>query len=251
MPKMRPETSQKLLALNKSFYENNAQSFSSTRYAIQPGVRSLLPSMLTARTILDLGCGNGNLALALDKAGFCHEYFGVDNSQGLIDDAISARDKRIAERARYTFQVLDLGQTPWQKAADRRQFDMIVSFATLHHIPGLRLQREFFMQAASLLETNGTFIISCWQPLNSPRLAKRVQNWDVLDIDPNELSESDLVLDWRADDQCETQNWRYVHQFTPEKLKSLGETAGLIFKETFYSDGKEGNLGLYQVWQKP
>ena len=80
---------------------------------------------------------------------------------------------------------------------------------------------------------------------------ERVQNWDVLDIDPNELSESDLVLDWRADDQCVTQNLRYVHQFTPEKLKSLGETAGLILKETFYSDGKEGNLGLYQIWQKP
>ncbi len=79
MPKMSPKTSRKLLALNKNFYENNAQSFSSTRYAIQPGVRSLLPSMLTARTILDLGCGNGNLALALDKAGFCHEYFGVIN----------------------------------------------------------------------------------------------------------------------------------------------------------------------------
>ncbi len=251
MPKMSAATSQKLLALNTTFYEDNAKSFSLTRYAIQPGVRGLLPQMLKAKAILDLGCGNGNLALSLDKANFMGSYFGVDNSQGLIDDAIATREQSVNHKTNYQFQVVDLAKTPWQIASDQHLFDIIVSYATLHHIPGLSFQQAFFYQDSNLLDSNGTFILSCWQPLNSPRLTKRVLSWQTLDIDPNELSDGDLLLDWRADEQSETHNLRYVHQFTPDKLKSLGEATGLILKETFYSDGKEGNLGLYQIWQKP
>ena len=248
---MSTTTSQKLLNLNTAFYEDNAKSFSSTRYAIQPGVRALLPEMLKAEKILDLGCGNGNLALALDNAGFSGSYLGVDNSQGLIGNAIAIKEKSTNQKERYQFQGIDLGKTPWAIASTQSQFDTIVSYATLHHIPGFSLQQAFFCQAASLLKAKGSFILSCWQPLNSPRLAKRVLSWQTLNIDPNELDEGDLLLDWRADDQAETQKLRYVHQFSKEKLKCLGETAGLILKETFYSDGKEGNLGLYQIWQKP
>jgi len=251
MPKMSAATSQKLLALNIAFYEDNAKSFSSTRYAIQPGVRGLLPQMIIAKTILDLGCGNGNLALALDKVGFTGTYLGVDNSQGLIESAIATKEININQKKHYQFQVIDLGITPWQIASDQHHFDMVVSYATLHHIPGLSLQKAFFDQVSNSLKPEGTLVLSCWQPLNSPRLTKRVLSWQTLDIDPNELSDGDLLLDWRADEQSETQNLRYVHQFTPDKLKSLGEATGLILKETFYSDGKEGNLGLYQIWQKP
>ncbi len=250
MPKMSALTARKLIELNRQFYEENAKSFSSTRYAIQPGVRRLLPLLMRAGNILDLGCGNGNLALALNKAGFMGHYLGVDNSLSLIDDAIVSLQSENEETCRYFFHAVDLGQTPWQMPSKTPRFEIIVSYATLHHIPGLSSQQEFFIQVNRFLETNGIFILSCWQPLNSPRFVKRLQNWQLLNIAPDELSDGDLLLDWRADDQSETQNLRYVHQFTAQKLKSLGETAGLILKETFYSDGKEGNLGLYQIWQK-
>jgi SAM-dependent methyltransferase len=251
MPKMSPETAQKLIELNRVFYEDNAKSFSSTRYAIQPGVQLLMPKMLLAKSILDLGCGNGNLALALHNLGFTGNYLGVDNSLGLIDHALATLPTATENNAPYRFLALDLGQTPWQLPKNGQKFDLVVSYATLHHIPGLSLQMQFFNNIKELLEDSGKLIISCWQPLNSPRLAARVQDWSIVDIEPNELSEGDLLLDWRADDSPDKQRLRYVHQFSPEKLEQLGNQAGLRLQESFFSDGKEGRLGFYQIWQKP
>ena len=250
MPNMSPDTVQKLIELNRVFYEDNATSFSSTRYAIQSGVRFLMPLMLQAKSILDLGCGNGNLALALHNLGFDGKYLGVDNSLGLIDHALATLPAPKESNTPYRFLALDLGQTPWQLPKNGQKFDLVVSYATLHHIPSLDLQRRFFQNAASCLEDSGKLIISCWQPLNSPRLRKRLQDWAITDIDPTELSEGDLLLDWRADDRPDKQRLRYVHQFSPDKLEDLGNQANLKLQESFFSDGKEGNLGLYQIWQK-
>ena len=41
---------------------------------------------------------------------------------------------------------------------------------------------------------------------------------------------------------------RYVHIFTENELVDLAESSGFEVKDTFYSDGKEGDLGLYQCW---
>lgn len=250
MPKMSPETAQKLIELNRVFYEDNAKSFSSTRYAIQPGVQLLMPKMLIAKSILDLGCGNGNLALALFNCGFEGNYLGLDNSLGLIASALDKLPKASAGLAQFHFQALDLGHSPWQLPEKGQKFDLIVSFATLHHIPGLALQKQFFSNISELLEDSGKFIISCWQPLISPRLAARVQDWSIIDIEQSELNDGDLLLDWRADDRDDLQHLRYVHQFSNHELEQLGKLTGLKPIESFVSDGKEGNLGLYQIWQK-
>ena len=250
MPNMKPETAKKLIELNRVFYEDNAQSFSSTRYAIQPGVRGLVSTMLKANAILDLGCGNGNLALALQKAGFEGTYLGVDNSLGLLSHAIAILDASPIKAGQFMFKALDLGATPWQTQENGGKFDMVVSFATLHHIPSFSLQKQFFENAAACLTDSGRLIISCWQPLNSPRLSARMQDWSITDINPNELSAGDLLLDWRAADNPENQRLRYVHQFSVETLVNLGKESGLKLQEIFLSDGKEGNLGLYQIWQK-
>lgn len=247
---MTPQTAKKLIKLNRVFYEDNAKSFSSTRYAIQPGVRLLLPTMLQARSILDLGCGNGNLALALQKAGFKGNYLGTDNSAGLISVA-RATLSATTRVEQYDFESLNLGATPWPIQKNGQKYDLVVSFATLHHIPGLALQNQFFENAAECLVDGGQLIISCWQPLNSPRLRARVLDWAITDINPSELSEGDLLLDWRADENPDKQRLRYVHQFTPQALESLGTSVGLALQKTFFSDGKEGKLGLYQIWQKP
>lgn len=250
MPYMKPETAKILIELNRVFYEDNAQSFSSTRYAIQPGVRALISTMLEAKSILDLGCGNGNLALALQKAGFEGTYLGVDNSLGLLSHAIATLNASPLGASRYIFKTLDLGTTPWQIQENGGKFDLVVSFATLHHIPSLSLQNQFFENAVVCLEGRGRLIISCWQPLNSPRLKARCMDWSLTDFDPNELGDGDLLLDWRAEDKPENQRLRYVHQFSPEKLEAFGNQVGLQLEECFFSDGKEGNLGLYQIWQK-
>ena len=41
-----------------------------------------------------------------------------------------------------------------------------------------------------------------------------------------------------------------MHEFCEDELKSLGEAVSLTPDGTFYSDGAEGNLALYQTWTK-
>jgi hypothetical protein len=84
-----------------------------------------------------------------------------------------------------------------------------------------------------------------WQWQNSPRLRKRVQPWSKAGLDPEKLDEGDVLLDWRAGD---TIGLRYVHTFSETSLSHLAAAAGFEVIESFYSDGRTGDLALYQVW---
>jgi len=41
-----------------------------------------------------------------------------------------------------------------------------------------------------------------------------------------------------------------VHHFNEPELADLAESSGFDVLDTFYSDGKEGNLAIYQTWKK-
>jgi len=56
---MDKATCDALLKINQQFYDQFTGSFSATRGRVQPGVRRLLPRMLSAESILDVGCGLG------------------------------------------------------------------------------------------------------------------------------------------------------------------------------------------------
>ncbi len=60
------------------------------------------------------------------------------------------------------------------------------------------------------------------------------------------VDDGDALLDWRAEEG--TTGYRYVHQFTEEELASYAKESKFKVVNTFYSDGREGNLALYQVW---
>ena len=62
---MDSDTIQRLLALNYQFYQTFAAPFSATRQRLQPGVLRLLPAIPETARLLDLGCGNGELARQL------------------------------------------------------------------------------------------------------------------------------------------------------------------------------------------
>ncbi|HBY08767.1 MAG TPA: hypothetical protein DEH22_13665, partial [Chloroflexi bacterium] len=55
----------KLLQLNAEFYQTFAVQFSDTRQRLQPGVLRILDRISSEARILDLGCGNGELARTL------------------------------------------------------------------------------------------------------------------------------------------------------------------------------------------
>lgn len=244
---MRPETRQKLLEINRQFYERSAATFSATRRRLQPGVKRLFTTFPPNTDLLDLGCGNGNLALALARNAFAGTYLGIDTSEALITDARAALESA-QKQAVFAFMTIDLADVHWPSLLPRQSFPLITSFAVLHHIPDASARAALFQSAARLLAPGGKLLLSVWQLFNDPRMHGHVLPWSAVDIDAGDLEPGDYLIDWRASGFIDQ---RYVHVFTTDEIRALGVAARLKLQDEFYSDGKAGNLALYQVWSKP
>jgi SAM-dependent methyltransferase len=240
---MNSATAARLIELNLDFYTRFGDSFSATRQRIQPGVRRVLEMLTGDEHILDLGCGNGELARVLAQRGHHGSYLGVDFSLPLLRDAES-----ISEGFPAKFLQVDLTHlsafSDELLAADH--WSLITAFAVLHHVPSRALRLDILKTVHELLKPNGLFIHSNWQFLNSEKLKARIQPWDVAAVSESDVDAGDYLLDWRSGGQ----GLRYVHHYAEVELKELAEASGFHINDVFYSDGETGNLGLYQVWGK-
>ncbi len=234
----------KLLTINQIFYERFSRSFSSTRSQVQPGIRRLIQQIKPNARVLDVGCGNGTLARALAAQGFSGDYLGVDMSLSLLTKAKGLLGD--PENGKFALQQVDLAAPNWHNEISPGSYDWLVSFAVLHHLPGDDLRLQTALAFHKLIKRSGYVAVSVWQWHNSPRLRKRVQPWSTVGINPDDLDEGDVLLDWRAG---ETPGLRYVHTFSEGSLSNLAERAGFEVCESFYSDGKTGDLSLYQIWR--
>ncbi len=236
---MNSVTAERLLAINRDFYNHFGDQFSATRQRLQPGVKSFLDSVREDVSVLDLGCGNGNFLRELLKRGHKQTLLGVDFSLPLLRDAESTPG--------VLFREVDL--TRFSDFSDQLSVEggwgMITMFATLHHIPSTEMRLDILRTVRKLLKEGGKFILSNWQFLNSEKLRSRIQPWDKVGIDQSELDEGDYLLDWRSGGE----GLRYAHHFSAGELLGLADQAGMRATKSFLSDGDGGNLGLYQVWQ--
>ena len=125
-------------------------------------------------------------------------------------------------------------------------------FAVLHHVPGKGQRLNLVREICSLLDKGTRLYLSVWQVQKSPRLVSRLVPWSEVGIDGSQVDEGDVLMDWRAEagGKPGEKGIRYVHIFTEGELSDLAGVGGFTVKECFYSDGREGNLGLYQVWSK-
>jgi len=238
---MNLSTAHQLLELNRRFYADFGPQFSATRQRLQPGVRKILGQLDGSETILDLGCGNGELARMLAKTGFHGAYTGLDFSLPLLQDASLQTGGFPAY-----FQAADLTTPGWEVTLGSAHFSLVTAFAVLHHIPSMELRREILQKVHALLEPGGKFIHSNWQFLNSEKLRQRIQPWDQEGISSMDLDTDDYLLDWRGGGS----GLRYVHHFSPQELSQLAFETGFKVIKTFLSDGEGGRLGLYQVWER-
>ncbi len=239
---MKAHTAQRLLALNRGFYTDFGNQFSATRARLQPGVRRVLESLNGDESILDLGCGNGGLARALARAGHRAPYLGLDFSLPLLAEAESMPGGfpvRFMEA-----DLTQLGAISTQLSAIGR-WSLVTAFAVLHHIPGNELRLGLLKTVHGLLAPGGRFIHSNWQFLHSERLRERIRPWIEIGLPEADLDPGDYLLDWRSGGH----GLRYVHHFGEEELAGLAAAAGFRVLDTFHSDGREGNLAIYQTWQ--
>ena len=238
----------RLIELNREFYTRFGDSFSATRHRVQPGVRRVLETLSGDESILDLGCGNGWFARELAERGHRGAYLGVDFSLPLLREAESLPEGFPAKFVEFDLVKLPADSQQLSGIRDRftDHWSLIICFATLHHIPSHDLRLGILKTAHALLRSDGRFIHSNWQFLNSEKLRARIQPWETASMSGAEVDPGDYLLDWRSGGA----GLRYVHHFSEAELGELAHEAEFRVEETFYSDGETRNLGLYQVWRK-
>ena len=183
---------------------------------------NLLGKIEEGMLVLDIGCGNGVVApFIVEKGAY---YAGIDIAENLV--AI-ARERYRAEIAAGTmrFAVGDATELPFPD----REFDYVVSFAVLHHIPSPELRRKFFAQMQRVLRPNCRAKLTVWN-LRSEWASSRFDIGTQL----AGAESGDVTIPWRGT-QGRIVN-RYVHQFSEAELYALADGAGFFDTRISYYD---------------
>jgi hypothetical protein len=173
----------------------------------------------------------------VQEHGFAGQYTGLDFSPALVQIAgVRQRD------ANAEFLLRDLAEPGWDAGVEG-PFDRILGFSVIHHLPPPVAERVL-KRCRPMIAGEGLLMLSAWQFLSSPRWRLRIQPWDRVGLDADAVEEDDYLLDWRSGGT----GLRYVHHYSAEALQVLAGKVGFTVVETSRSDGREGDLGLYQVW---
>jgi 2-polyprenyl-3-methyl-5-hydroxy-6-metoxy-1,4-benzoquinol methylase len=144
-PPASSATTDAVLSLHAGEFVWNSPATTPAHHYLQPAVRAAL-QRTGARTVLDLGCGNGALTAALQREGFA--MTGMDVSESGI--AIAARSfPDIA------FAHADMA-TPLPDLL-RHTFDAVIAVEVIEH---LLLPRLLFERAQEALRPGGIFIVT-------------------------------------------------------------------------------------------
>ena len=96
-------------------------------------------------SILDLGCGNGNILSRLSENSEA-ELYGIDLSEKMIEEA----EERLNGKARLT--IGDAEMLPYKEGS----FDLVICNASFHHYPN---PEKALLEIKRVLKPNGTLIL--------------------------------------------------------------------------------------------
>ncbi len=239
---MDSRVADRLLHLNREFYQTFAAAFIATRDRLQPGALRIARRVPRQARLLDLGCGPGQLArhLAAENApGF---FLGIDLTPQLLKHARAGAADAASGLFHFVCADLAAGALPLAPGAG---FDWIFLFAALHHLPGHARRAAACRAARAQLAPGGKLAMSNWQFIRSERLRARIVPWSRLELDESQLEPGDALLDWRRGGR----GLRYVHLIEEGERRQLCREAGFRELEAFASDGADGNLADYAIWE--
>ncbi len=236
---MRKEVRDRLLEINREFYQSFAAAFVDKRNRLQPGVLNAIKELALEAQVLELGCGHGLLAAQLQRLGFHGRYVGLDHSQALLDRRAAG-----LRPPTYQFCRADLSDPDWAREIARPAgpFEWVLAFAVLHHVPTEELRLSVLTEVRRLLSPAGTLALSVWDFLDSPRMQQRIVPWGRAGLNAEQVDPADFLLDWRHAGE----GLRYVHHFASDELRGLATKAHFEVLDEYHSDD---GLGLYQLWR--
>jgi 2-polyprenyl-3-methyl-5-hydroxy-6-metoxy-1,4-benzoquinol methylase len=238
---MDQSTIRQLLEINRAFYHDLAEPFAASRSAEQPGLQGVAKRLAGADTLLDVGCGNGRLAHAVDQAGNPVDYTGIDSSSALL--RIARQSAAALQHVRAEFLQVDVMQADWSSALPRSVYQAVVLLAVLQHIPGWANRRALLASLGALLAADGQIVLSAWQFLSQERLRRKIKPWALAGLDEAALEPGDYLLDWQRNGT----GLRYCHLVDEAELRALAQGAGLAVQDVYYGDGADDTLNLYAV----
>ena len=209
---MNKNNHQKIIEKTRDDYDLIAREWDLSRNRASKLKTNLIFSIEPENKVLDVGCGNAlMLPFILEKGAF---YFGLDISEKLIEIARKKYLKEI-EQEKAELVVGQATNLPFEN----NEFDFVISFAVLHHIPSKEFQGKFFEEIKRVSKSNAKVKIIVWNLL-SDWASKR------FNIE-NQLAgkkSGDVTVLWKA-------TWgeivnRYLYQFSREELLSLAKDAG-------------------------
>jgi len=231
---MREEVVQRLLALNRAFYDRLAGPFALSRAHPQPGFYRLLELLpVPCRRLLDVGCGEGRFGRFLLGHAAVERYTGIDSSSPLLEYA--------AQSFEAEFLLRDISQPQWSSGLGR--FDAIACLAVLQHIPGKSNRVRLLAEMGALLAPGARLFFSTWQFRDKARFRNKFRDWEDAGLVSADVEPNDFLLPWERDGFA----LRYVTMIDESEAAILAAEAGLRITEHFRCDGKEGDLNLYSV----
>jgi ubiquinone/menaquinone biosynthesis C-methylase UbiE len=226
-----------LLSKIQNDYNLIAEDFARKRSFLSPDIKFLADFAKEGEKILDSGCGNGRLFLALKEKNV--DYYGVDFSEKLIEIA----KKNYPEGK---FLVANCLNLPFPE----NFFDKVYSIAVLHHIPSKKFRILYLKEIKRVLKKNGIFFLRVWD------FWKRKGFWKILLkhtllklVGKSKLDFFDVFIPWK-DSKGKILIQRYFHCFTEKELKKLLKITGFqIIK--IWSQGKDKKANIYLISKKP
>lgn len=117
------------------------------------------------RSVLDVGCGDGDLAVALSKAGA--RVVGIDSSEAMIE---AARQRAAREGVQAGFQVATAQQLPFAPES----FDLVVAVTILCFVEDAA---PVFREMARVLRPGGQLVIGELGRWSSWAAMRRLRAW--------------------------------------------------------------------------
>lgn len=234
---MDDHTIRRLNEINRQFYAQTAPHFNQTRNAAWVGWQKLLAhvELTEPLRVLDVGCGNGRFGLFLAEYFQDIHYTGWDNSPALLKFAQDALSDHITNFTLYEHDII-------QQDLPAGEFDLVVLFGVIHHVPGYANRQQFIRRLAEKVAPQGYLAYASWRFYEQPRFKHRITAWD----DDIRVEENDYLLDWRSG----TTALRYCHYVNDTEQGTLNQATGLTHIATYRADGKTEDLNCYSILQR-